>query len=521
MRSPADIAALPDPMLRAEQIVKQYPGTRALNGVDFNVYPGKVNVLIGENGAGKSTLMKILAGVEQPTSGLLLLRGEVIEAAAPREGLAHGIGIIYQELNLFPNLSVSENIFMAREIVSSFGTVRHKEQDDIARRLMARLEQPIAPRTLVEDLRIGQQQLVEIARALAEEVSILIMDEPTSALSNAEADILLRIIGELTTQGVAIVYISHKLDECLRIGDVFTVLRDGNLIAEAPARDVSLAWIVEKMSGRSTEALFHKQTRQAGDPVLHVENLSLPRAHGGGYRVEDVSFTIRAGEIVGIYGLMGAGRTELLECLFGMQPDARGTIRLGSQAIDTLRLDERIRAGVALIPEDRQLLGLVQNLSVSKNITLASLKRFVKGLALSTGEERREVQRLIEALAIKVSDARQPITTLSGGNQQKVVVAKSLLTRPNVLMMDEPTRGIDVAAKSDIFKIMNGLAEEGLGLLFVSSELKEVVAMADRALVMARGRLVATFEGAAITEQNLADASVSAPAVIHPDEHAA
>ena len=520
MTTPADIEALPEPILRAEQIVKQYPGTTALKGVDFNVYPGKVNVLIGENGAGKSTLMKSLAGVEQPTSGRLVLRGEVIEVTSPREGLEHGIGIIYQELNLFPNLSVSENIFMAREIVSGVGTVRHKEQDDIARRLMARLEQPIAPRTLVEDLRIGQQQLVEIARALSEEVSILIMDEPTSALSSAEADILLRIIGELTMQGVAIVYISHKLDECLQIGDVFTVLRDGDLIAEAPARDVSLAWIVEKMSGRSTETLFHKKARQAGNPILHVENLSLPRAHGGGYLIEEVSFTIRAGEIVGVYGLMGAGRTELLECLFGMQPDARGTIRLGSRAIETLRIDERIHAGLALIPEDRQRLGLVQNLSVSKNITLTILKQFVKGLALSTGKENREVKRLIEALGIKVSDARQPITTLSGGNQQKVVVAKSLLTRPEVLMMDEPTRGIDVAAKSDIFRIMNDLAEKGLGLLFVSSELKEIVAMADRALVMARGRLAATFEGAAITEQNLADASVMASSVIHPNEHA-
>ncbi len=508
MTRPTAIAALGEPLLRAEQIVKHYPGTMALDNVDFNVYPGKVNVLIGENGAGKSTLTKILAGVEQPTSGRLLLRGTAIAMGSPREGLAHRIGIIYQELNLFPNLSVSENIFMAREIVSGLGIVRHERQDDIARSLMARLGQPIAPRTLVEDLRIGQQQLVEIARALAEDVSILIMDEPTSALSNAEADILLRIIGELATQGVTIVYISHRLDECLRIGDCFTVLRDGRLVAAAGAQDVSLAWIVEKMSGRTADTLFRGQTRPAGEPVLSVEALSLPRAHGGGHLVEDVSFTIRRGEIVGIYGLMGAGRTELLECLFGMRPDARGAIRLGSRAIETLRIDERIRLGLALVPEDRQLLGLVQNLSVLQNITLAYLGRFVKGLALSGNEERREVKPLIQALTIKVADASQPITTLSGGNQQKVVVAKSLLTRPRVLMMDEPTRGIDVAAKSDIFRIMNDLAEQGLGLLFVSSELKEVVAMADRALVMAGGRLVATFEGAAITAHNLSNAAV-------------
>ena len=296
-------------VLRAEQITKRYPGTIALDRVDFNIYRGKVNVLIGENGAGKSTLMKILAGVEEPTAGRLLLEDDQIEVGSPREALGHGIGIIYQELNLFPNLNVSENIFMARELVSSTGTVRHGEQEAMARTVLARLEQPIDPGTLVGDLRIGQQQLVEIARALAQDVSILIMDEPTSSLSNTETTVLLSLIGELTAQGVSIVYISHKLDECLQIGDVFTVLRDGHLIAEAPAAQVTLEWIVTQMAGRSTAALFPRSDHTITDALLRVENLTLQRP-GGGFLLDQVSFALLRGELLGLYGLIGAGRTE-------------------------------------------------------------------------------------------------------------------------------------------------------------------------------------------------------------------
>ncbi len=494
--------------LQAERIVKRYPGTTALDCVDFTVHAGKVNVLIGENGAGKSTLMKILAGVEAPSEGRLVLNGTPITLANPREARAHGIGIIFQELSLFPNLTVSENVFIARELVTGLGTIQTGRQEAVTRALMQRLEQSIEPDTLVEDLRIGQQQLVEIARALAEEVSILIMDEPTSALSDAEAGVLLRIVRELTAQGVAIVYISHKLDECLQIGDHFTVLRDGRLVAEAPASEVSLAWIVEHMSGRTSDTLFRRRTRPAGEVVLEAEGITLPRAHGDGFLVEDVSLSVRAGEIVGIYGLMGAGRTELLECLFGMQLRSAGSVRLGGVELSSRPIEERLRLGLALVPEDRQQLGLVQTFSVAENITLAHLRALRKGIALSAGREREEVDRLIAQLGIKVSDPAQSITTLSGGNQQKVVLAKNLLTRPKVLMLDEPTRGIDVGARSEIFALMNDLAGEGLGVLFVSSELKEVVAMADRAIVMARGRITGEFAGDRLTEQHLAAASV-------------
>ncbi len=498
------------PILRAEQVTKRYPGTLALDGVDFNVYPGAVNVLIGENGAGKSTLMKILAGVEQPSSGRLLLRGEAVQLESPRDALRHGIAIIYQELNLFPNLSVAENVFMARELTSRGGTVRHDEQDEVVRSLMKRLEQNIDPNTLVEDLRIGQQQLVEIARALAQEVSVLIMDEPTSALSTAEAEILLRLVEDLTAQGVAVIYISHKLDECLRIGDHFTVLRDGKLVAEAPAEDVTLDWIVQMMAGRSQSELFPRSNHAVGAPLLEVHNLSLPRAHGDGFVVDRVTFTLRAGEIVGVYGLMGAGRTELLECLFGMQPFATGTVRVAGYELRGESIPERIQSGLAFVTEDRQKLGLVQSMSVAENITLASLRSMRRGPVLSRPIEKQRVRTMIQSLAIKVKRPDQPVTSLSGGNQQKVVIARSLLTAPKVLLMDEPTRGIDIGAKADVFRIMCDLAREGVAVLFVSSELKEVVAMADRALVMARGRITADLPRELISESALGAAAVAA-----------
>ncbi|MCA9836234.1 MAG: sugar ABC transporter ATP-binding protein [Trueperaceae bacterium] len=495
-----------DPIiLRAEAVTKVYPGTLALDKVDFNIRRGKVNVLIGENGAGKSTLMKILSGVEESTSGKLLLEGKEITLKSPRDATRQGIGIIYQELNLFPNLSVSENIFMGREKLSNFGVIDHKAQETIAQGLLKRTQQPISPKSLVADLRIGQQQIVEIAKALAQNAQILIMDEPTSALSQHEVESLFSIIQDLTAQGVSIVYISHKLDELLRIGDFFTILRDGRLVAEAPAAEVSLEWIVEKMVGRSSDSLFHREEHEAKEVLLEVSHLNLPRA-GGGMLLDDVSFKLRAGEVLGIYGLMGSGRTELLESLMGLQPQASAAIKLAGKAVSG-DIKTRIRSGLALVPEDRQRMGLVQVLSVAKNMTLSSLKRFVRGLALSDTQEKKGVEQMIKELSVKVADPAQLITSLSGGNQQKVVVAKSLLTEPKVLLLDEPTRGIDVAAKGEMFSIMNELSKKGLGMIFVSSELKEIMAMADRVLVLAKGRISADLARADLSEQALVAAS--------------
>ena len=496
-----------DVVLRAEGITKVFSGTVALKGVDFNVYRGKVNVLIGENGAGKSTLMKILAGVETATAGKLLLDGQEIRINGPRDAAAHGIGIIYQELNLFPNLNVAENIFMTREVTTRGVVINEKAEQQRAQEILARFEQPIDPRALVGDLRVGEQQLVEIARALSQNVRILIMDEPTSALSTAEVESLFRVIGELKAQGVSIIYISHKLDELLQIGDFVTVLRDGQLIAEAPAADINVNWIVEKMVGRDTASFFHHEEHERGAGLLQVANLSLPNPRGAEDILKDISFTLRAGEILGIYGLMGAGRTELFECLIGMRPGYTGDLLLKGKRITGQTVADRISQGMMLVPEDRQQQGLVQTLSVASNITLANLARFTKRFFLSQPDEAREVTRLIGELGIRTPTAQHLITALSGGNQQKVVVAKALLTAPKVLLLDEPTRGIDVGAKAEMFEIMRRLAKEGLGVIFSSSELMEVLALAGRILVMSKGNITGEFDRAQATEAALVAAS--------------
>jgi erythritol transport system ATP-binding protein len=492
-----------DVVLRAEGITKFFSGTVALKQVDFNVYRGKVNVLIGENGAGKSTLMKILAGAETATAGKLLLDGQEIRINDPRDAARHGIGIIYQELNLFPNLSVTENIFMTRELTTRGVVINETEQQQRAQAILQRFDQPIDPRALVGDLRVGEQQLVEIARALSQKVRILIMDEPTSALSTAEVESLFRVIGELKAQGVSIIYISHKLDELLQIGDYVTVLRDGQLVAQAPAAEINVNWIVEKMVGRDTASFFHHEEHERGASLLEVSNLTLPKARGTEGLLSDISFTLCAGEILGIYGLMGAGRTELFECLMGMRSGYTGELRLNGKPVTGQIVADRIAQGIMLVPEDRQRQGLVQTLSVAGNITLANLSKFTKSFFLSQPGEAREVTRLIGELGIKTPTAGQLITALSGGNQQKVVVAKALLTAPKVLLLDEPTRGIDVGAKAEMFEIMRRLAKAGLGVIFSSSELMEVLALADRILVMSKGKITGEFDRAQATEAAL------------------
>jgi erythritol transport system ATP-binding protein len=503
-------------VLVAEKVSKRFPGTVALDGVDFTVYAGAVNVLIGENGAGKSTLMKILAGVDRPTSGRLLLNGVPVEFKSTREAAQAGIGIIFQELNLYPNLSISENIFVARELTRN-GVVQHRLQEQITAELLERLEQPLKPGMLVRDLRMGQQQIVEIAKALSQNVRILIMDEPTSALTAAETEALFRIIADLKANGVAIIYISHKLEELLRIGDYVTVLRDGKLAASAPARNVTVPWMIEKMVGRNVNAPGHRiWTKTNGhQPVLEVKNLSLPRV-GGGFTLENVSLTLRRGEILAIFGLMGAGRTELFECLMGMHPEASGEVLLNGRRLQKETVRERIDLGVMLVPEDRQRLGLVQKLSVAQNITLANLNRLVTWFWLSDRRETAEITAMIRSLAIKTSSPKQSITALSGGNQQKVVIAKSLLTEPRVLMLDEPTRGIDVGAKAEIFEIMNQLAEKGLAVLFVSSELPEMFTIPDRVIVLSKGKITGEFLHDELTEEALVLAAGARQQTEHP-----
>lgn len=499
----------PEIILRARQVTKIYPGTTALDKVDFNIYEGKVNALIGENGAGKSTLMKILAGVEQYTEGELLLNGKQIAPKSPKEAEALGLGIIYQELNLFPNMSVAENIFIAHELTVGRGYINHREQNVRAKKLLERLEQPINPGTLVSNLRIGQQQIIEIAKALALNVNILIMDEPTSALSTSEVRVLFRVIEELKAQGVSIVYISHKLEELMEIGDYVTVLRDGKLIAEAAVSEVDLGWIVERMVGQNRVTDYEPPAHEIGDELLRVEDITLRLPdRGKGNVLDGVSFSLRAGEILGIYGLMGAGRTELFETLVGKYPQATGQIYLDGRPVPAGNIRKRIRRGLMLIPEDRQREGLIQTMTIADNMILANLRRFVQSLfVLSSRKEKADVKEMVKQLSIKVGNVQNLITSLSGGNQQKVVVAKALLTSPQILLMDEPTRGIDVGAKREIFDIMSQLVTDGLGIIFVSTELKEVMAMADRILVMSKGKITAELNRSEATEQALVEAS--------------
>ncbi|MEA9389417.1 sugar ABC transporter ATP-binding protein [Acerihabitans sp. TG2] len=497
-----------DVILRAEGITMRYPGTLALDDVNYHVYRGKVNVIIGENGAGKSTLVNVLAGVQPPTSGTLSLNGKAVRFTNTREAAVMGIGMVHQELNLSENLNVAENIFLGREHQSGLWPIDQASQERIAAELMARLDQPISPRELVSNLKVGQQQMVEIAKALAEQADILILDEPTSALSKTEVDVLFRVIRELTRQGVSIIYISHRLEELMAIGDYITILRDGRFQAEARVDEIDVPWIVREMLGGDPVTTFLKPGRTFGLPVLQADHITCVNDVGHPV-VNDVSFSVRVGEIVGIYGLMGAGRTELFECLLGTETHYLGKIWLGDLPIATgMSTANRIRLGMSLVPEDRKKSGIFPASSVAINLTIASLwRRLQHGFSIMRRQEEQVVASTIGNLSIKVSSPDVEIQALSGGNQQKVVIGRSLLTNPKLLLLDEPTRGIDVGAKADVFKMMVALSEQGIGVLFSTSDLKEIMAVSDRILVMSNGRLTANVERQSAQESALVSAS--------------
>ncbi len=495
-----------DVILRLEDVSKVYFGTVAVKRANFEVRRGAVNVLVGENGAGKSTLMKIIAGVEKPTHGRILLEGEEVSFASSGDAVSRGIGMVFQELNLFGNLSVAENIFATREIVGRGFHIDHREQERRAREFLDRLQAGIRPETLVEDLRIGQQQLVEIAKAVSLNAKVLIMDEPTSALSAAEVEVLFKVIGDLKRQGVAIVYISHRLEELVRIGDFITVLRDGHITGQEAMKNVDTQWIVRQMIGSDAKDFAKADDHKPGAEVFRVEAICLPRATGG-LAVDHVSLSVNAGEILGIYGLMGAGRSELFDCIMGRHGQATGKLFIDGKEIRERDTARRIRRGLALIPEDRQREGLVSILSVASNLTLASLQKFASFFHIRGSEERKAVSSMVKELAIKVSNPDNEVTSLSGGNQQKVVIGKALLTSPKVLLMDEPSRGIDVGAKADVFRTMRKLSRDGIGILFATSDLDEVMALSDRIAVMSNGKLTGMFDRAEATEAAVVAAS--------------
>jgi erythritol transport system ATP-binding protein len=496
-------------ILSARGITKNYGGVHALTGVDFDARRGKVTVLFGENGAGKSTLMKILSGVEQPSDGELWLDEHPVEFASTVDAARQGVAIIHQELNLCANLSVNDNIFMGRELVGASGlVVDFATERKVVARLLDRLEEKVDPKTLVADLRLGQQQIIEIAKALAGEARVLIMDEPTSALSASEVEVLFRIIDELKADGVAIVYISHHLEEALEVADYAVVLRDGALVAQADAADIDISWVIRHMVGREAEVVEQDLETQFGEPLLTVDSLRVPDpANASRFSVDGLSLKVRAGEMVCLYGLMGAGRTELLETLAGRLSALDGTITLDGTEISSLSIAERIRRGIALVPEDRQRDGLVQTMSVGDNITLSSLGRLLRGLVVSRSAENSMIEQSVRDVRVKTSGAKAPITSLSGGNQQKVVIGKVLLTEPKVLLLDEPTRGIDVGAKAEIFALMAREARKGLAVLYATSEISEALSVANRVIVLSKGRFVREFDPRVATREELMVAS--------------
>jgi len=499
-------------MLKIQSVSKRFPGVRALHDVSFEVAHGEVHALIGENGAGKSTLMKLLSGVYTDYEGELLLDGESLSLGGPRDAQRHGIAIIHQELNLIPELTVAENIFLGREPRTAAGLLDVTRMEQESRTLLDRLNLAISPDRPIKWLRVGEQQLVEVAKALSLDARLLILDEPTSALSQAEIDRLFAVIAALKEHGVTMIYISHKFDEIFRIADRVTVLRDGEYIGTLATTEADQPGLIRMMVGRSLSDLFPKEVATIGDEALRVEDLHLlPDGRSGGRTLSDVSFTLRRGEIIGIAGLMGAGRTELLETLFGVYPErrVRGRIEIAGQMRRIASPRDAIRAGLAFVTEDRKTQSLILKLSVAHNLTLAALNRFLRLNVVRQREENAAVERSIDQLRIKTPSSSIDVDKLSGGNQQKVALAKCLLTRPRVLLLDEPTRGIDIGAKAEIYGLISRLAQDGAAIVIASSELLELLAMCDRILVLCEGRLTAELTRAEATQERIMEAATA------------
>jgi ribose transport system ATP-binding protein len=501
------------PLLLMRGIVKQFPGVRALDGVDLDVRAGEVHCLLGQNGAGKSTLIKVLSGAHQPDAGEVLLAGEPVRLANPTAAMRAGIATIYQELDLVDGLTVAENIFLGHEH-ATFGFTRRAEANRAARELLARLgHAEIRPTTEVARLSPAGKQVVSMARALSHDARLIIMDEPSAALAHDEVANLFRIIRELTAQGVAVVYISHRLEEIREIGDRVTVLKDGRTVAVGlPARDTPTPRIVSLMTGRNVEYVFPPRTAPEADrpQVLRVEGLTLPG------RFADVSFTVGAGEIVGLAGLVGSGRSEIIETIYGARRPSAGRVLIDGKLLRPGSTRAAVRHGMGLAPEERKAQALLLDQPVARNITLSALSRYARLGWLDRRAEAAEANRLADVLDIRPRDVRRPIKTLSGGNQQKAVLARWLTERAaagnggengglKLLLLDEPTRGVDVGARAELYAVIRRLADSGIGVLLVSSEVPEVLGLADRVLVIREGRLVHEAPAEELDEHRVLD----------------
>lgn len=484
-------------LLKLENIDKSFPGVKALDGVNLEVTAGRVMGLVGENGAGKSTLMKVLTGIYKRDGGTLEYLGEECTFKGPRDSQTAGISIIHQELNLLSELSIAENIFLGREKVGFLGRILWKEMYQAADELLAKLGVTRSSRTRLGELGIGEQQMVEIAKAISFESRVIIMDEPTDTLTETETEALFSVIRELRESGHGIVYISHRLKEIFEICDDVTVLRDGQFIGESPVADINEDDLIEMMVGRKLEEQYPRIFVEPGAVSLEVDNLVGPRLEG-------ISLSVHEGEILGISGLMGAGRTELMKALYGAYPVESGSISLFGEQRRIKSPQDALESGIAYISEDRKEDGLILGLSVKENMTLAALQEFCSGIGhIDRTKEREAADRYIDAFNIRTPSRDQTVGNLSGGNQQKVAIAKGLMDRPKVLILDEPTRGVDVGAKKEIYQLINQFKEDGMSIILVSSEMPEILGMSDRILVMHEGRICGEFSAEEANQETL------------------
>ena len=491
------------PLLRMESISKRFPGVQALEDVDFEVYPGEVLGFLGENGAGKSTLVKILSGVYTKDQGTIWFKGQPVEIHSPHEAQNVGITTIYQELALVPYLSVAENIFLNREprLFRPLGMVDFRLMKQQAEGIMADLGVEIPGDKLVKELTVAAQQMVEIAKAISRNASLILMDEPTSALSSKEVDALFSLMGRLKEKGVGVVFISHRLEEVLEVVDRIIVMRDGHRVGELARAEATKTKIIQMMVGREV-SLFPKEEAQIGEPILEVRNLS------GSNGVKDVSLTVHKGEIVGLAGLVGAGRTEVARLICGADRVTGGSLIVDGKEVQIHHTGDAVDQGIGWVPEDRKQHGLVLGMDVKSNISLAILKR-ISGVtgAINAGKEREIALHYVDTLSIATPGIGQTVSNLSGGNQQKVVLAKWLSSKPKLLIMDEPTRGIDVGAKAEVHALMSHLAQEGMGILMISSEMPEIIGMSDRVMVMCQGRITGEFARPNLSQEEIMTAA--------------
>ncbi|WP_447035712.1 sugar ABC transporter ATP-binding protein [Streptomyces sp. DSM 118878] len=485
------------PVLAAHGLSKSFGAVRALQDVSLQLHAGEAHALAGENGAGKSTLIKTLAGVHRPDAGVLLLDGEPVVLHGPADARDAGIAVIYQEPTLFPDLSVAENIFMGRQPRRSFGRVDHKAVDAAAGALFARLAVDLAPEQPARGLSIADQQIVEIAKALSFDARVLIMDEPTAALTGSEVARLFGVVRTLREQGAAVLFISHRIEEIFELCQRVTTLRDGTLVASEPLAGLTEDDLVRRMVGRDLGELYPKQDTEAGDVALSVRRLTREGVF------TDVSFDVRCGEIVGLAGLVGAGRSEVARAVFGVDRWDAGTVEVQGKALTNGAPSTAMAAGLALVPEDRRAQGLVMDMSIERNIGLTGLRTTVRAGLMDRGAERSRSLDWALRLQVKYARVADAVGTLSGGNQQKVVLAKWLATGPRVLIVDEPTRGIDVGTKAEVHRLLSALAADGVAVLMISSDLPEILGMADRVLVMHEGRLTAEIARDDATEESV------------------